>query len=89
MGMTPVPRNVSLQVVVCSDQLNRGTFFAPAENQKNKDRTFVFVARGMMFFFRVSNTLEDYQKRLSIVNTAERWITIKDCGKNPVWLSPE
>jgi hypothetical protein len=89
MGLTPVPRNVSLQVVVCSDQLNRGAFFAPAENQKNKDRTFIFVARGMMFFFRVSNTLEDYQKRLSIVNTTERWITIKDCGKKPVWFSPE
>jgi len=89
MGLTAVPKNVSLQLVVCSDKLNRGVFFAPAENQKKKDRTFIFVARGMLFFFRVSNTLEAYQKRLSIVNTADRWITVKDCGKKPVWLAPE
>jgi hypothetical protein len=87
-GATPVPRNVSLQVVVCSDQLNRATFFAPAENQKHKDRTFIFVARGIMYFFRVSNTLADYQKRLSIVNSAERWITKRDCGNKPVWQGP-
>lgn len=89
MGITPVPTNVSLQLVVCSDPLNRGLFFAPAENQKIKDRTFIFVARGMRFYFRVSNTLKDFEKRLSIVNTAERWITVKDCGKHPVWLKPE
>lgn len=89
MALTPVPRNASLQVVVCSDQLNRGAFFPPAENQKIKDRTFIFVARGLTLFFRISNTLEDYQKRLSIVNTVERWILIKDCSKNPVWLKPD
>ena len=42
------------------------------------DRTFIFVARGMQFFFRVSNTLKDFEKRLSIVNSAERLITVKD-----------
>jgi hypothetical protein len=89
MGLTAVPKNVSLQLVVCSDALNRGLFFAPAENQKIKDRTFIFVARGMQFYFRVSNTLKDFEQRLSIVNTAERWITVKDCGKHPVWLKPE
>jgi len=43
----------------------------------------------MQFFFRVSNTLKDFEKRLSIVNSAERWITVKDCGNHPVWLKPE
>jgi hypothetical protein len=89
MGLTPVPKNASLQLVVCSDPLNRGLFFAPTENQKIKDRTFIFVARGMQFFFRVSNTLKDFERRLSIVNSVERWITVKDCGKHPVWLKPE
>jgi hypothetical protein len=89
MGITPIPKNASLQLVVCSDPLNRGLFFAPAENQKIKDRTFIFVARGMQFYFRVSNTLRDFEKRLSIVNTVERWITVKDCSKHSVWLKPE
>src|SRR2546428_1007376 len=80
LGETPVPKNVSLQLTVCSDLLNRMAFFAPEENQKHKDKTFIFLARGMLFFFRASNTLTDFQKRLSIVNTAERWITIRDCG---------
>jgi len=43
----------------------------------------------MQFFFRVSNTLKDFEKRLSIVNSAERWITVKDCDNHPVWLKPE
>ena len=77
MGLTAVPKNVSLQLVVCSDALNRGLFFAPAENQKIKDCTFIFFARGMQFYFRISNTLKDFERRLSIVNTAERWITGK------------
>lgn len=89
MGQTPVPKNASLQLIVCSDPLNRGLFFAPAENQKVKDRTFAFVARGMQLFFRVSNTLQDFEKRLSILNSAERFITVKDCGKHPIWLKPQ
>src|SRR5207245_1882393 len=67
LGETAVPRNLSLQVIACSDLVNRMTFFAPEENQKHKDRTFIFLARGFLFFFRVSNTLTEYQKRLSIV----------------------
>ena len=88
MGETPVPAKAALQVIVCSDSLNRISFFPPGENQKHKDRTFLFVARGMMFFFRVSNTLRDFEKRLSVVNNPNRWLTIRDCGNNPVWTGP-
>lgn len=85
MGETPVPANASLQLVVCSDVLNQNTFFTPSENQKHKDKTFTLVARGMTFFFRVSNTLTGFQRRLSIVNNPNGWIAIKDCGHHPVW----
>jgi hypothetical protein len=71
MGLTAVPKNVSLQLVVCSDALNRGLFFAPAENQKIKDRTFIFVARGMQFYFRVSNTLKDFDEAEAVYKQAE------------------
>jgi hypothetical protein len=85
LGETPVPPSVSLQVIVCSDLVNRISFFPPAENQKTHDRTFIFVARGMMFFFRVSKTLTGFQQRLSIVNNLNQWITIRDCQQYPVW----
>ncbi|MGC1415578.1 MAG: hypothetical protein WA817_09870 [Candidatus Acidiferrum sp.] len=85
LGETPMPQNVSLQVIVCSDLVNRISFFPPAENQKHHDRTFIFVARGVMFFFRVSNTLTGFQKRLSVVNNPNAWITIRDCQQYPVW----
>jgi hypothetical protein len=85
LGQTIVPASASLQVFVCSDILNQSTFFTPTENQKHKDRTFTFVARGMLFFFRVSNTLTGFQRRLSIVNNPNRWITIRDCGHKAVW----
>lgn len=85
LGETPPPKNASLIVTVCTDLLNRMTFFEPQENQKHKDRSFVFLARGLMFFFRMSNTLVPYQRRISIVNESHGWITVRDCGKHPVW----
>lgn len=89
LGESPVPLNASLQVVVCSDLLNRMTFFLPQENQKVKDRSVVFLARGMLFFFRITNKLEDFQRRLSIVNEPHGWITMRDCGNRPVWALGE
>jgi hypothetical protein len=80
-----VPKNASLQVTVCSDELNQKSFFAPHENQKHKDRTFIFVARGMTFFFRISNILRGFEERLSIVNNPQRWISVRDCGDRPIW----
>jgi hypothetical protein len=85
MGETHVPKSVSLQVIACSDLVNRISFFPPAENQKTHDRTFIFLARGVLFFFRASNTLTGFQKRLSIVNNTNQWITIRDCQQYPVW----
>lgn len=84
-GKAPVPKNASLQVVVCSDEVNQKTFFTPRENQKVKDRSVIFLARGMLFFFRMSKTLVGFQERLSIVNNPDGWITTRNCGNRPVW----
>jgi hypothetical protein len=85
LGETPVPRNASLQVVACSDVLNQRTFFTPQENQKVKDHSMIFLARGILFFLRMSKTLAGFQQRLSIVNEPNGWITTRDCGNRPVW----
>jgi hypothetical protein len=85
LGETPVPKNASLLVVVCTDALNQKTFFMPQENQKVKDRSVTFLARGIMFTLRMSNMLKDWKRRLSIVNNAHGWITVRDCSVRPVW----
>ncbi len=85
LGETLVPRNASLQVVVCTDELNQKTFFTPRENQKTRDRSMVFLARGMIFLLRMSNALTGYQKRLSIVNEQRGLITTRNCADRPIW----
>lgn len=85
LGESPVPKNASLQVVACSDLINQNSFFLPQENQKVKDRSVVFLARGMLFFFRMSNALTGFQRRLSIVNEPQGWITTRNCQDRPVW----
>lgn len=85
LGETLVPKNASLQLIVCSDVTNQNTFFAPQENQKVKDRSVIFLARGVLFFLRVSNTLQGFQQRLSLINSEQEWITIRNCTDRPVW----
>lgn len=85
LGQKPVPKNASLQVIVCSDLVNRNGFFVPQENQKVRDRSVVFLARGIMFFFRMSKNLTGFQQRLSIVNEPHGWITIRNCADSQVW----
>jgi len=89
LGHTGAPKNIALQVVACSDIINKMSFFAPHENQKMKDRTHIFLACGLLFFFRVSNTLTPHQQRLSIVNNTNRWLTIRDCSVGQIWKSPK
>jgi hypothetical protein len=85
MGESPVPQYAYLQLTVCSDVLNQRSFFFPQENEKIRDRSVAFLARGLTFFFRVSRTLTGYQRRLSIVNEQNGWITVRNCQQNPVW----
>jgi hypothetical protein len=85
MGESPVPRQAYLQLTVCSDTLNQGSFFFPNENRKVKDRSVVFLARGLTFFFRISKTPTGFQKRLSMVNEPNGWISVRDCKERPIW----
>ena len=85
MGESGIPKNAALQVIVCSDETNQRTFFPPYENQRVKDRSVIFLARGILFFFRISNTLAGFQRRLSIVNNANGWITIRNCRHRQIW----
>ncbi|MFZ0856024.1 MAG: hypothetical protein WAN10_04140 [Candidatus Acidiferrales bacterium] len=85
LGETSVPKNASLQVIVCSDVTNQNTFFPPQENQKVRDRSVIFLARGVLFFFRMSSTLQGFQQRLSVVNNKQGWITTRNCADRPVW----
>jgi hypothetical protein len=85
MGVASVPQNAFLWLVICSDLENQNAFFTPGENQKNKDRSVIFLARGMLFMFRVTNTLREREKRLSMVNNPSGWLTVRDCGYKQVW----
>jgi len=85
LGETPIPLRAALTVVVCTDARNQSTFFMPAENQKTRDRSVGFGARGMIFMFRIGKTMAPYQRRLSMINNQEGLITAYDCTKHSIW----
>jgi hypothetical protein len=85
MDETPIPRNAAMSVAVCSDVESQVSFYMPSENRKVKDRAVGFGARGLFFMLRMSNTNAPWQKRLSMINNSEGWISVWNCLERGVW----
>jgi hypothetical protein len=85
MDQTPIPKNSTLLVAVCTDELSQKSFFVPEENEKVKDQSFGFMARGLFFLFRITKTPAPYQARLSMVNTPHEPISVWNCFERGVW----
>jgi hypothetical protein len=85
MGETTIPKRAVLSAIVCTDPESQISFFVPSENQKVRDRTVGFGARGLMFFLRVSKTHALWQQRLSMINNQHGWISAYDCLKRGMW----
>jgi hypothetical protein len=85
LSATPIPKNASLAVTICTDALNQTTFFNPSENQKVRDGSVGFLARGINFMFRISRTLAPWQRRNSMINNPNGWIFTYDCKKHSTW----
>lgn len=86
LGQTPVPSLAALDVAVCSDQLNRQTFFPPIDNTKSREGRMVgFTARGISFFFGIGKSIPIFYRRLSLVNCRLAPIALYDCTKHPSW----
>jgi len=82
---TPIPKNATLLVAACTDEESQKTFYVPEENEKVKDRSFGFLARGIFFLFRITRTPAPYQARLSMVNTPHQPISVWNCFEQGVW----
>jgi hypothetical protein len=85
LGESAMPSRGNLLVAVCSDEVSQKSFFVPAENERVKDRSFGVGVRGLFFLFRITNTPAPWQKRLSMINNPNEWISIWDCFKEGVW----
>jgi hypothetical protein len=55
LGEVPVPKNATLLVAVCTDEISQKTFYVPEENEKVKDCSVGFLARGLFFLLRITN----------------------------------
>ena len=89
LGETGIPRNATLMVAACVDEVSQITFFPPKENVKVKDRSVGVLIRGMFFLFRITNTPPPWQKRLSMINSPNRWISVWNCFEQNVWYLSE
>jgi hypothetical protein len=80
-----LPKNATLLVAVCTDEISQKTFYVPEENEKVKDRSVGFLARGLFFLFRITNRPAPYQARLSMINNPHEWVSVWDCFERGVW----
>jgi len=85
MGETGMPPRAFLNVAVCTDLKSQTAFFPPSANVKQKDRGVAFGARGIMFFLRMSNTLTELERAVSMVNNQYEWIAVRDCFESGLW----
>jgi hypothetical protein len=85
LGETSLPRNGSLLVAVCTDEVSQKTFFTPQENEKVRDHSVGFAARGLFFMFRITKTPAPWEARLSMINNPYEWISVWDCFERGVW----
>jgi len=85
LGETAIPQNAALTVAVCTDDESQKSFFVPSENQKVKDRSVGFGARGLFFMLRMSKTNAPWQQRLSMINNQHGWISVWDCLERGIW----
>jgi hypothetical protein len=85
MGEAGIPKNAFLNVAVCVDLKSQAAFFPPSINVKQKDRGVAFGARGVLFFLRMSNTLTELERAISMINNPYGWIAVRDCFESGLW----
>jgi hypothetical protein len=85
LGEAPLPSKAFLMLVACTDAQSQGSFFVPGGNWKTNDHSVGFGARGLLFILLISRTTPSWQRRLSMTNNANRWITSYDCTKHRMW----
>lgn len=85
IGETPIPMNATMLVAACTDQASQLSFFPPNENKRAKDRSFGFTARGLFFLLRITKTPAPWQRRLSMINCVEGWISVWNCLEQGIW----
>jgi hypothetical protein len=89
LGMTAFPANAWIFAVVCTDLESQTMFVMPGPNAK-KDRAWLVVMRGFVFFFAIGSDAPGYISRRCMMNSAERWITVRDCSKpHKIWTLRE
>jgi hypothetical protein len=89
LGNTGFPANAWIAVFVCTDVESRGMFVMPGANVK-EDRVWLVVMRGFIFMFAMGRDEPGYISRQCIMNSPQRWITVRDCSyPHKIWNMEE
>jgi hypothetical protein len=85
LGETTFPPNAWIFAIACKDAESQTMFVMPGPNVK-KDKTWAVIMRGLIFFFSMGTDAPGYIVRRCMMNSAERWITVRDCSKpHKIW----
>jgi hypothetical protein len=85
LGYTGFPANVWIATFVCRDLESRTMFVMPSANSK-KDPAWLVIMRGFVFMFAIGVDPPGYIRRFCIMNSPQRWITVRDCSRpNRIW----
>jgi hypothetical protein len=86
LGKAELPKYAFLVLYVCSDSDSARRSFAPGDNGKTKaGRIKGFLMRGLEFHFGIGKSVPLYQRSLSLTNSKEEWIHLRDCKEHRMW----
>jgi hypothetical protein len=85
LGRRSFPTNAGLLTTLCTDTESQNMFLMPGANVKN-DRVWLVVMRGFTFFFSIGAQIPTYISRYCTMNSAGRWIMVRDCSqRHKIW----
>lgn len=85
LGQTGFPKNAWIFTVLCRDPESQNMFVMPGANVK-KDRAWLVIMRGFIFFFAIGSDPPGYISRQCLMNSPQRWITVRDCSHpHKIW----
>jgi len=85
LGLEAFPKDAALFMIVCTDPESQNMFVMPGDNVKNAGG-WVVIMRGLIFIFSMGREIPSYISNYCLMNSPNRWITVRDCSvPHKIW----
>jgi hypothetical protein len=81
----PVPKNITMMLIVCSDRLSQRSFLTPSAAGKQAGVwNYQFAGCGLMFWLSVGNLTTHDNRSVCFIVSPQHWIFRTNCQKTMV-----